>query len=322
MSTHIARDRSRPPAGGRNLSVVGSASPKPEDRRRPVLVGTIVLLVLALAAVGGLGYWFWSIHYAATDDAAVDGAHVSVSARAMGRIASLPVDEGARVEAGQLLVQLDDSELRAQAAQLSAAVTNAGLGLNLSRIGLEKAKNDFQRAKALFSSGNSSAEQYDHAAKALDAADAQYAIAQAQVEAARAQLGVVETQIQTARITAPISGIVARRSYAQGEVVQPGAAILLVNDLSDVWVVANYEETKIRLIHPGDPVRIRVDAYPQIRFHGRVAQIAAAIVPPPFSIGESTKVTQKIPVKIAFDAIPDGAVLVPGMSVETTIKVR
>jgi membrane fusion protein (multidrug efflux system) len=287
-----------------------------------MVVGSIVLLVLVLAAAAGGAYWIWTTRYAATDDAAVDGAHVSVSSRTMGRIALLPVDEGARVEAGQLLVQLDDSELRAQAAQLSAAVTNAGLSLNLAGISLEKAKNDFQRARALFNSGNSSAEQYDHAAKALDAADAQYAIARAQVEAARAQLGVVETQIQAARVTAPISGVVARRSYSQGEVVQPGATILVINDLSDVWVVANYEETKIRLIRPGDPVRIRVDAYPQLRFNGRVAQVAAAIVPPPFSIGESTKVTQKIPVKIAFESIPSGAVLVPGMSVETTVKVK
>ena len=299
-----------------------AVSVKSEDHKRPVLVGTVVLLVLVISAMAGVYYWIWSTHYAVTDYAAVDGTHVSVSAKMMGRIVSLPLDEGARVEVGQLLVQLDDSDLRAQEAQLKAVLNNAGLNLNLARINLEKTRNDFQRAKVLFNSGSSSAEQYDHAAKALDAADAQVLIAQAQIETARAQLGVTEAQLLSTRITAPISGVIAKRSYAEGEVVQPGQSILLINDLNNVWVVANYEETKIRMIRAGDPVQIRVDAYPELKFRGRVIQVAAAIVPPPFSIGESTKTTQKIPVRISFDSIPAAVVLVPGMSVETTVKVK
>jgi membrane fusion protein, multidrug efflux system len=307
---------------GGSLVMERAVSAKPEDHKKPVLVGAAVLLVLVLLGIGGLYYWIWSTNYAVTDAAAVDGAHVSVSAKLMGRILRLPVDEGARVEAGQLLVQLDDADLRAQEAQLTASVNFAALNLNLARINLERTRNDFQRAKALFDSGNSSAEQYDHAAKALEASDVQYSIAQAQIDTARAQLGVIETQLLSTRITAPISGVVAKRSYEPGEVVQPGQPILLINDLSSVWVVANYEETKIRMIRPGAPAQIRVDAYPDLKFEGRVTQVAAAIVPPPFSIGESTKTTQKIPVRISFDRIPAPAALVPGMSVEVTIKMK
>lgn len=297
-----------------------AATVKSDNRRKPLLVGALVLLLLLAAGAGGLYHWVWTLRYAYTDDAAVEGAHVSVSSRIMGRIRLLAVDEGSRVEAGQLLVQLDDADLRAQEAQLSASVNHAELSQNLARISLEKARNDFQRSRVLFSSGNLSAEQYDHAAKALETAEAQSAIARALIETVRAQLGVIEAQLAATRITAPISGVVARRSYAQGEVVQAGQTILLINDLSRLWVVADYEETRIRSIKPGASARIRVDAYPDLRFEGRVEQIAAAIVPPPFSIGESTKTTQKIPVRISFDVIPEGAALVPGMSVEVTIK--
>ena len=73
-----------------------------------------------------------------------------------------------------------------------------------------------------------------------------------------------------------------------------------INNLNDVWVTANLEETKIRMIRPDEPVDINVDAYPGRSFKGKVIQVGSAIVPPPFEIGESTKTTQKIPVKILF----------------------
>jgi membrane fusion protein (multidrug efflux system) len=292
---------------------------KPENRRKPVAVGAVVLLLLLGAGIGGLYFWYWTGRYAYTDDASVEGVHVSVSSRIMGRISLLTVDEGSPVHQGQLLVQLDDTDLRAREAELEASLSHSRISQDLARISLEKARNDFQRARALFGSGNLSAEQYDHAAKALETAEAQYAMARALIEKARAQLGVIEAELLAARITAPISGVVARRSYSQGEVVQPGQAILLINDLDSLWVVANYEETKIRHIRPGAPARIRVDAYPDTRFDGSVAQVAPAIVPPPFSIGESTKTTHKIPVRVSFDGIPAGASLVPGMSVEVTV---
>ena len=89
-----------------------------------------------------------------------------------------------------------------------------------------------------------------------------------------------------------------------------------------MWVVANFEETTIRLIEPGQQADITVDAYPGTVFKGRVAQIYSAIVPPPFVIGESTKNTQKIPVKITFDQVPEQAVLLPGMSSEVAVTVK
>lgn len=295
---------------------------KTEGQKSPMLLSGIILAVLLIAGLGYFLYWINSTNYISTDQASIEAVHVSVGAKMMGRIRSLAVDEGAKVNAGDLLVQLDDTDLRAQEAQIKAAENSALQNLILAKVNLERARNDFDRTKTLLDTGNATREQYDHAAKALDTANAQYSIAQAQVEAAEAQLGVIETQLGNTRILAPISGVIAQKSMMPGEIVQPGQAIYTINDLSRIWVSANFEETKIRLIHPDQPVEVTVDAYPGHHFKARVAQIGSGIVPPPFSIGESTKTTQKIPVKITFDRIPDSVRFLPGMSAEVKVKVK
>jgi membrane fusion protein (multidrug efflux system) len=295
---------------------------KTEEQKRPVLISGIILAVLIIAGIGYLCYWVIFSNYIGTDNASIDGDHVSVSAKVPGRIRSLTVDEGTKVQTGQLLVQLDDIDLRAQETQTSASLNWEKQNLVLAKVNLEKAQSDFERIKTLFNSGNATKEQYDHAANTLEVFKVQYSIAQARINTTQAQLGGIETQLMNTRITAPISGIIAKKSVMPGEVVQPGQAIFTINDLTHIWVTANFEETKIRLIHPNEPVDITVDAYPNYPFKGWVAQVAAAIVPPPFSIGESTKTTQKIPVKILFNRIPASIVLLPGMSVEVRIKVN
>jgi membrane fusion protein (multidrug efflux system) len=92
--------------------------------------------------------------------------------------------------------------------------------------------------------------------------------------------------------------------------------------LSDIWVTANFEETKVGRIHPGQPVEISVDAYPRHPLKGRVTEVAATIVPPPFSIGDFTKTTQRIPVTIMIEQPPDSLRLLPGMSVEVKVRVK
>jgi membrane fusion protein, multidrug efflux system len=295
---------------------------KTEERKKPMLVAGIILAILIIAGIGFLGYLFVFSNYIGTDNASIDGDHVSISAKMMGRIKSLSVNEGAKVEAGQLLVQLDDTDLRAQEAQSTAALNSARQNLVLTKVNLDRMREDFERTKTLLDTGNTTQEQYDHAVKSLATANAQYSIAQAQIDTANAQLGVIETQLLNTKIIAPISGVITKRLVMPGEVAQPGQAIFTINDLNHIWVTANFEETKIRLIHPGEPVDITVDAYPHYPFKGRVIQVADAIVPPPFSIGESTKTIQKIPVKILFTRIPASKILLPGMSVEVKIKVN
>lgn len=296
---------------------------KKKGRRVPIIVGGLILVaVLGVGITFGASWIIDSINYVSTDDATIDGNHVNVSAKMLGRIKSVMVEEGTEVKAGQLLVLLDDVDLRAQEMQAASSLNYARENLVLARVNLDKTKADFNRTDTLFRGGAATREQYDHAASALETANAQYSIAKAQVDTANAQLGVIEAQLLNTRITAPISGTIAKKPLMPGELVQPGQTIFSINDLKHIWVNANFEETKISRIKVGAAVNITVDAYSSYPFKGLVSQISAAIQPPPFSIGEFTKTTQRVPVKIEFASLPDEMVLLPGMSVEVKIKAQ
>ena len=121
------------------------------------------------------------------------------------------------------------------------------------------------------------------------------------------------------RINSPIAGVVAKKSMMQGDVVQPGQTIYTINDLDRVWVTANFEETKIGRIELGAPVEVDVDAFKGRTFTGKVELIGAGIVAPPFSIGDFTKTTQRVPVRISID---NGQSFIPGLSVEVKVRTK
>jgi membrane fusion protein, multidrug efflux system len=292
----------------------------------------IPVLLLVLAAAASVRYWYVNLRgYVSTDDAYIDGDKITTSSKILGRIAELTVDEGDTVRTGQLLVRLDDSDLRAQVVQAEAGLNYALQNVSLAQVSLARAEDDFARAARQFQDKVVTLEQYDHAQKAREMARAQLAVASAQVTTARAQLQVVQTQLQNTQIYAPFRGVVAKRWVMAGDVVQPSQPILSVNDLEDIWVSAIFEETKLAAIHVGDSVRILVDAYPRREFAGRVKLIGASaasqfsLIPPNNASGNFTKVTQRVPVRISITppAAADGQeapALLPGMSV--VIKVR
>jgi membrane fusion protein (multidrug efflux system) len=114
-----------------------------------------------------------------------------------------------------------------------------------------------------------------------------------------------------------------------GQVVSPGQPLLAIADLSDVWVVANYKETQIENIRPGQPVSIRIDTFSGKKFHGKVQSIMAgtgsafSLFPPENATGNYVKVVQRVPVKIVIDRGEDpGHILRIGMSVVPTVLVR
>ncbi len=291
----------------------------------------IPLFLMLLAAVGGGWYWYMSTkNYVSTDDAYVDANRVSVSAKILGRITTLAVDEGDTVHAGDILVRLDDSDIRSQRNQAAAALSLAEESISLSKVNEEKSGDDFHRAALQYKQAVITKEQYDHAQKAAEAARSEYAIALSRVKAAESQVAVFDTQLKNTIITAPSDGVVARRWLLPGDVVQPGQAIFSLFDLHDLWVTANLEETNLQYIRLGDPVEISVDAYPGRSFTGKVIQIGTytasqfSLIPPNNASGNFTKVTQRIPVKISIvdAASPVDAPLFPGMSVEVSIRLR
>lgn len=305
-----------------NEATNGKVAPAGKQiRKGPRVLGKVVLVVAAIAAVcyGSL-WWLDSVAYVSTDDAAVDGRQVKLSSKMLGRIAALKAAEGEKVKAGQTLIVLDDNDLKAQEAQASASLEYAKQNLAVAKISLARSQDDFSRTQKLYAGGATTKESYDHSQKALDTAQAQFSLAQASVDTASAQLGVIEAQLLNVHIASPIDGTVDKIALYAGDLVQPGQTILSVNNLASIYVTANYEETKVGRIRVGAPVLIHVDAYPHRSFEGRVELVYAGIVPSAFQIGDFTKTTQRVPVKIDLTSPLDGAKLVPGMSVE--VKVR
>ncbi|SYZ72571.1 Secretion protein HlyD family protein [Candidatus Zixiibacteriota bacterium] len=294
--------------------------------RKRFLIPTFIFLLLAGVVVG---YWYLFLKgYVGTDDAYIDGDPVTISPKILGRITMLAADEGDTVASGEVLVNLDDSDLKAQEAELGANLELTRKNLPVAGINLDKAKDDFSRASMQFNSNVITKEQFDHARKALELAEAQYAVARSQITASEARLAVIETQLKNTKIISPTLGVVAKKWSVVGDIVQPGQPIFTLYDLKNIWITANFEETKIGVIAPGTPVEISVDSYPDRKFTGKVLLIGAAtasqfsLIPPDNASGNFTKVTQRIPVKISIEqpANDAPASLLPGMSV--VVKIR
>jgi membrane fusion protein (multidrug efflux system) len=262
-----------------------------------------------------------------TDDAYVDGNRATITTKVLGRIDTLGADEGDTVHAGQLLIQLDAADLRAHLAQATAELALAQRNVTLAEVNEARAHDDYNRAAVQLRGAAISQEQYDHAHMAYESAQAEHQIALAKVQAARTAIDVIRQQIADTRVAAPFFGVVARRWLLPGDVVQPGQPVLTVYDVDSVWVTAMFEETKLRHLPIGTDMDLSVDAYPSRHLHGRVILIGAAaasqfsLIPPDNASGNFTKVTQRIPVRIAIDSAPGGARadprirLIPGMSV-------
>ncbi|MGA2477212.1 MAG: HlyD family secretion protein [Spirochaetia bacterium] len=303
-------------------NTAGAKGPaKKKIRKGPRVVGLIILVVVVIAGAcyGGL-WWIDSAAYVSTDDAAIDGRQVKLSPKMLGRIGTVLVTEGEKVKAGQLVALLEDKDLRAQEAQAAASLTYAKENLALAKVTLDKSQEDFDRTNKLYAAAAATRESFEHAKSALQTAKAQYTLAEASVDTSTAQLGVIEAQVLNVKITTPIDGTVEKVTLNAGDLVQPGQTILSVNNLDAIWVIANFEETKIGRIRVGAPVKINVDAYNGRPLVGTVDMIRAGIVPSAFQIGDFTKTTQRVPVKITFSSPLDALTMLPGMSVE--VKVR
>jgi membrane fusion protein (multidrug efflux system) len=127
-------------------------------------------------------------------------------------------------------------------------------------------------------------------------------------------------------ITAPIDGIVGARTVRLGQYVQAGTQLTALVPLREVYIMANFKETQLTRVRGGEPVRVRVDTFPGIDLHACVDSLAPAsglefsLLPPDNATGNFTKIVQRIPVKIRFDASePLAGRLRPGMSVETSV---
>jgi len=160
-------------------------------------------------------------------------------------------------------------------------------------------------------------------------ATARAASAAAKVEMARAALEQAQLNLSYTDVKAPVSGVVSRRTVEVGQVVQAGQPLLALVSLDDVWVTANFKESQLKRIRPGQPAEISVDTFGGRTFRGHVDSIAAAtgsrfsLLPPENATGNYVKVVQRVPVKIVLDQGQDPEHLLrPGMSVVPTVFTR
>jgi len=208
-----------------------------------------------------------------------------------------------------------ESDLKASEDKLASAQKEAAI----RKAALDAAQTHVAQAKAQVE--NSLANR-----KQVDIRKADVSGASASVEAARARLEAAELDLSYTTIAAPLDGVVTRKSVEMGQIVQPGQSLMAIIPLRDTWVIANFKETQLANVQPGQKAEIHVDMYGR-SVTGHVDSIAGAtgsrmsLLPPENATGNFVKVVQRIPVKILVDQT-DGLILRPGMNVDVTIFTR
>jgi membrane fusion protein (multidrug efflux system) len=156
--------------------------------------------------------------------------------------------------------------------------------------------------------------------------DTQQKQIEAQIRAAEAQVTLASDNLRYTRILSPADGLVGQRQVRPGQFVNIGTQVIAVVPLPNIWVIANYKETQMTNIRAGQPARIVVDAFPDLRITGHIENWSPgtgstfALLPPDNATGNFTKVVQRVPVKIVLDRdVALGSLVRPGMSVEATI---
>ena len=296
-----------------------------------------LVIVIMFVIIGGI-YWYRDYaSYIRTDDAFITSDIVTVSPKIMGRINKIYVEEGDSVKQGEILAELDSADLLAQKQQFISNKLQAEAGklqseakyeydvknIDVLKINVARAQEDFDRAKAQYSGGVLTKEQFDHLKKALETAEAQYTAAQAQtlvsktqinsaeasVVSSQSQVDLINTQLKNTRLYSPVDGVIAKRWLLPGDIANPGQSICTINNNLKFWVMVYLEETKIGKMHLNQNAIFTIDMYPGVVFKGKIFEMGSttasqfSLIPPSNASGNFTKVTQRIPLKISIDGL-------------------
>ena len=240
------------------------------------------------------------------------------------------------------------AEAKAKLAADQASLAQARADVNESKALADNAGQELTRSKSLRGSGAIAQREYDQrlagelstsaalaskqqkvvvAEAGVNIAVAAVASAEAWVEQSRALLDTAQLRLDNTKILAPGDGRVTRKNAEPGNFVQPGNALLAVVG-PEVWVTANFKETQLARMRPGQRVDVHVDSYPNLRLRGKVDSIQSgtgsrfSLLPPENATGNYVKVVQRVPVKITLDLPRDFPLLAPGMSVSPSVLVR
>ncbi len=247
---------------------------------------------------------------------------VDVSANAMGTIVHLAVDEGQRVEQGDLLLEIDPSAYKSAVQALQATIRTAKADLDLAEASLAKAGQDLDRAEKLFAEGLTTEEN-------LAAARTGASMEEARVDAARNRIGQYEANLASAQhdlekvtLTAPMAGVVTRLNVEEGEnaimgtLNNPGTVLLVISDLGTMEAWVEVDETEVVDVRLGQQADVTIDAFPDSTFTGRVTEIGHS--PVRIRTGSSSEAVE-FEIKITLDRAP--ANIRPGLTAKADIRV-
>ena len=346
---------------------VAPAAPQPKPRRnvRRYLVMAAVPVLLAL--IGGY-LWLSGGRYVSTDNAYVQQDRVTITAQISGAISEVDVSTNQSVKKGDVLFRIDQEPYQIALAQADAALASARLQIGEDRATYHQAlaalkaaqdNSDFrakglQRQKDLLAKGVSTQVDFDQAQNDAHAAEQSLLQAEQNVAAALSALGGnpdIDTDkhplvlaalakrdqaaldLKNTTVLAPADGIVSQADrlqvgqYVTNPVSNPTALLSLV-ETGTTWVEANFKETELTNLHPGQPATVSIDAYPGHTFNGEVASVGAgtgsefSLLPAQNATGNWVKVVQRVPVRIRFDN-PDASVpLRVGLSAYVSVDIK
>lgn len=255
-------------------------------------------------------------------------AHLSMARTAFERARQL-TDDGVvsqqQFDEAQNALQTAQAERRVAAQKLTQAqreVERARADLRTKRQSVERVRAMEAEAQAVVAGSQANE-------KNVDIKQAEVAVMRAMVQQRQADLDYANLQLDYTAVRASVAGVIAKNNVEVGQVAQAGRPLMAIVPLQHVWVEANFKETQLRLMRPGQKATLKVDAYPGEVFKGAIQSISPGtgavfnLLPPENATGNFVKIVQRIPVKIVLDASANnGLVLRPGMSVIATVATR
>ncbi|HIS89771.1 TPA: HlyD family secretion protein [Candidatus Avigastranaerophilus faecigallinarum] len=311
---------------------------RPEYLKKRVLVPSITGIIFLIL---GIFYGIHNIYYKSTDDAFIEGNIITVAPRVSGLVLNLNIEDNQDVKKGDLLLEIDPNDYQAKLREKKAELEEAKASLiraenevTKSLSDLDFAQNDYERYSKMKEKGISSKQDYEASLNKLtnaqsnnNAAKAKYNEIQYTIKRLEAEVEQEELNLSYTKIYATTDGKITNRSVEQGNYIQTAQPLFAIVP-AKVWVIANFKETQLANMKPGQPVKIKIDTYGHKKFKGKVDSIQrstgakASLFPPENAVGSYVKIVQRVPVKITFDEDISEYNIVPGMSVVPEVKVK
>lgn len=313
-------------------------------RKKSPFVFLVGMAVVALAAILMIN----ASKYQSTEDAFIETHTVQVAPKVSGQVVDVYVNDNQHVNEGDLVAQIDDIDYKVKLAEVNARYElvlnkqkNARANLSAVDSEINLAKINLDRYTKLFKAGAASKQELDVAQTKYDAVKSSLTqanenmfsksnnnVADAELKQLAALKKQAELNLSYTKIYAAQPGSVTRKNVERGSYVQVGQPLFAIVP-DDIWVIANFKESQLTNMKVGQEVEIKVDAYPQKLFKGKIDSIQrssgakSSLFPPENAVGSFVKIVQRIPVKIVFTEKidKDKYTIVPGMSVEPKIKV-